>query len=299
MKSISPSAMDSSLITRRVVCRAPRGAVVPEIYVHPIKSRYNRPHGRGDRRQRIGPSARARAPRPRRARVGARRSEREQGGDEGRAPGRPRRDRGTLRRGACTAQWVEQEPARRPRPAHGHEPGDPQPGPEPGRRPREGPSPRRRGPPRAAAAPAIAPARRGDGASAGGEEAPRRAQARARAPGRLRGQRFGGRPWRYAATPALTPARTPRAITLASTTARRTLGSSTRTVRATFTRVWRSSRLRRQRAWPRALPARLLSSASCFWRTLIRLSSFFIASPSALRTRAPGPRRGSAGRSGA
>src|SRR2546425_7294282 len=65
MKSISPSAMDSSLITRRVVCRAPRGAVVPEIYVHPIKSRYNRPHGRGDRRQRIGPSARARAPRPR------------------------------------------------------------------------------------------------------------------------------------------------------------------------------------------------------------------------------------------
>src|SRR6059036_3917108 len=38
MKSISPSAMDSSLITRRVVPRAPRDAVVPEIYVHPIKS---------------------------------------------------------------------------------------------------------------------------------------------------------------------------------------------------------------------------------------------------------------------
>src|SRR2546426_8746592 len=95
MKSISPSAMDSSLITRRVVCRAPRDAVVPEIYVHPIKSRYNRPHGRADRRQRIGPSARARAPRPRRARLGARRSEREQGGDEGRAPGRPRSEEHT------------------------------------------------------------------------------------------------------------------------------------------------------------------------------------------------------------
>src|SRR2546425_1119059 len=258
MKSISPSAMDSSLITRRVVCRAPRGAVVPEIYVHPIKSRYNRPHGRGDRRQRIGPSARARAPRPRRARLGARRSEREQGGDEGRAPGRPRRDRGTLRRGARTAQRVEQEPARRPRPAHGHEPGDPQSGPEPGRRPREGPGPRHRGPPRAPAAPAVAPARRGDGASARGEEAPRHTQARARAPGGLRGQRFGGRPPRDAATPALTPARTPPAVTFASATPPRPFGPSTRPGAAPFTPVRRSSPLRRRRAWPapRPVPAR-------------------------------------------